>query len=62
MKPSVEQDLCELEHEEVYDSESEFIQQQCGEKNWECCPVSSVAINCQTTKIVMNSGSQLSEL
>ena len=31
-------------------------------KNCECCPVSSVTINCQVTKIVMNSGSQLSEL
>ena len=28
-------------------------------KNYECCPVT---INCQITKIVINSGSQLSEL
>ena len=45
-------------------SEAVYIQinEECAKTSQELRMLSSVTINCQVTKIVMNSGSQLSEL
>ena len=64
-QPEEEMRGCFVKYEMEIEHKREFIQhsnQGCIKTSQELRMLSSVTINCQVTNIVMNSGSQLSEL